>query len=157
MVIEHAPSKKRGAYGSWPQCGIPVALRLSTGLIALTNAVTTPEQFASWGWRILFLLSGVLVAFGNVLRRSVSESPSFKKLQSANPKDRLPIAAVLKTEKLKTVRVIAAQAAENTSFYAIAVHRLSTHSGSACPQAPCIAGVDDRCVPADRHAAVLRG
>lgn len=124
MVIEHAPSKKRGAYGSWPQCGIPAALLLSTGVMALTNAVTTAEQFASWGWRIPFLLSGLLVAFGIVLRRSVSESPSFKKLQSANAKDRLPIATVLKTEKLKTVRVIAAQAAENTSFYAIAVYSL---------------------------------
>lgn len=124
MVIEHAPMKKRGGYGSWPQCGIPAALLLATGVMALTTAMTTPEQFASWGWRIPFLLSGLLVAFGIVLRRSVSESPSFKKLQRANAKDRLPIATVLKTEKLKTLLIIGAQAAENTSFYAIAVYSL---------------------------------
>lgn len=124
MVVEHAPVKMRGAYGSWPQCGIPAALLLSTGVMALTNALTTQEQFASWGWRIPFLLSGVLVAFGIVLRRSVSESPSFRKLQRANAKERLPIATVLKTEKRKTILIIAAQAAENTSFYAIAVYSL---------------------------------
>ncbi len=124
MVIEHAPMKKRGGYGSWPQCGIPAALLLATGVMALTTAMTTPEQFASWGWRIPFLLSGLLVAFGIVLRRSVSESPSFKKLQRSNAKDRLPIATVLKTEKLKTLLIIGAQAAENTSFYAIAVYSL---------------------------------
>ncbi|MDR5781960.1 MFS transporter [Caballeronia sp. LZ065] len=124
MVIEHAPAKKRGAFGSWPQCGIPAALLLSTGVMALTTAMFSNEQFAAWGWRIPFLVSGVLVVFGIVLRRSVSESPSFRKLQKANAKDRLPIATVLRTEKRKTLSLLAAQAAENTSFYAIAVYSL---------------------------------
>jgi MFS transporter, MHS family, shikimate and dehydroshikimate transport protein len=124
MVIEHAPAKKRGAFGSWPQCGIPAALLLSTGVMAATTSAMSGDQFTAWGWRIPFLVSGVLVVFGIFLRRSVSESPSFKKLQKANAKDRLPIATVLKHEKRKTVAIIAAQAAENTSFYAIAVYSL---------------------------------
>ncbi|SDV51546.1 MFS transporter [Chitinasiproducens palmae] len=124
MVIEHAPAKKRGFYGSWPQMGIPAALLLSTGVMALTGAMTTPEQFADWGWRIPFLLSGLLVAVGFVIRRSVSESPSFKRLQRSHGEARLPIATVLKTQKKRTALVIASQAAENTSFYIIAVYSL---------------------------------
>ncbi|SAL76167.1 MFS transporter [Caballeronia telluris] len=124
MVIEHAPAKKRGFYGSWPQMGIPAALMLSTGVMAATNALTTPEQFAAWGWRIPFLLSGVLVVVGILIRRRVSESPSFKRLQRSDAKARLPIATVFKTQKRRTALIIASQAAENTSFYILAVYSL---------------------------------
>ncbi|MDR5784650.1 MFS transporter [Caballeronia sp. LZ065] len=124
MVIEHSPAKKRGFYGAWPQMGISAALILSTGVMALTTAFTTPEQFASWGWRVPFLLSGILVVVGIIIRRRVSESPSFQKLQRSHTAEKMPIATVLATHKKRTLQIVAAQAAENTSFFVISVYAL---------------------------------
>jgi len=124
MVIEHSPAKKRGFYGAWPQMGISAALILSTAVMAVTTAVMTPEQFEIWGWRIPFLLSGLLVVVGFVIRRRVSESPSFQKLQRTQSAERLPIATVFATQKKRTFQVVAAQAAENTSFFVISVYAL---------------------------------
>ncbi|MDR5758461.1 MFS transporter [Caballeronia sp. LZ035] len=124
MVIEHSPAKKRGFYGAWPQMGISAALILSTGVMALTTAFTTPEQFASWGWRVPFLLSGILVVVGIIIRRRVSESPSFQKLQRSHTAEKMPIATVLATQKKRTLQIVAAQAAENTSFFVISVYAL---------------------------------
>ncbi|AQH02384.1 MFS transporter [Burkholderia sp. KK1] len=124
MVIEHSPAKRRGFYGAWPQMGISAALILSTGVMAVTTAITTPEQFAAWGWRVPFLLSGVLVVVGFVIRRRVSESPSFQKLQRTHAAEKMPIATVIATQKKRTLQVVAAQAAENTSFFVISVYAL---------------------------------
>lgn len=124
MVVEHAPARKRGFYGSWPQMGIPAALLLSTGVMAAVSAATTPEQFLAWGWRIPFLLSAVLVVVGFIIRRSVTESPSFKRLKSANAQARVPIATIFRTQKKRVLLMVASQAAENTSFYIIAVYSL---------------------------------
>jgi metabolite-proton symporter len=124
MVIEHSPARKRGFYGAWPQMGISAALILSTGVMAVTTAMTTPEQFAAWGWRVPFLLSGVLVIVGFIIRRRVSESPSFQKLQRTHTAEKMPIATVIATQKKRTLQVVAAQAAENTSFFVISVYAL---------------------------------
>lgn len=124
MVVEHSPANRRGFYGSWPQMGICAALILSSGVMALTTAMTTPEQFAAWGWRVPFLLSGVLVVAGIVIRRRVSESPSFQKMQRAHTAVKLPIATVFATQKKRTLYIVAAQAAENTSFFVISVYAL---------------------------------
>ncbi|SAK51164.1 major facilitator transporter [Caballeronia calidae] len=124
MVIEHSPAKKRGFYGAWPQMGISAALILSTGVMAVTTAITTPEQFAAWGWRVPFLLSGLLVVVGFIIRRRVSESPSFQKLQRSHTAEKMPIATVIATQKKRTLQVVAAQAAENTSFFVISVYAL---------------------------------
>jgi MFS transporter, MHS family, shikimate and dehydroshikimate transport protein len=124
MVVEHAPNKTRGFFGSWPQMGIPAALLLSSGMMALVGGLTTPEQFMAWGWRIPFLFSGVLLVFGIYLRRRLAESPSFQKMKSEGEQQRLPIADVLGKHGKKTALLVAAQAAENTSFYVVAVYSL---------------------------------
>jgi MFS transporter, MHS family, shikimate and dehydroshikimate transport protein len=124
MVVEHSPANKRGFYGSWPQMGICAALILSSGVMALATTMTTPEQFAAWGWRIPFLLSGVLVVVGFIIRRRVSESPSFQKLQRSHTAAKMPIATVLATQKKRTLQIVMAQAAENTSFFVISVYAL---------------------------------
>jgi MFS transporter, MHS family, shikimate and dehydroshikimate transport protein len=124
MVVEHAPARKRGFYGSWPQTGIPAALLLSTGVMAATTALMSNEQFLNWGWRLPFLFSGILVVVGILIRRSTSESPSFKRLQRSHMTQRHPMATVMKSHKRTTMLLIASQAAENTSFYALAVYSL---------------------------------
>ncbi|MDR5784671.1 MFS transporter [Caballeronia sp. LZ065] len=124
MVIEHAPAKKRGFYGSWPQMGIPGALILSTGAMAATTALTTPEQFAAWGWRVPFLLSGILVVVGIVIRRRLAESPSIERMRRKHDTPAVPIATLLKRHKRTTFLLVASQAVQCAGFYVVAVYSL---------------------------------
>lgn len=124
MVIEHAPARKRGFYGSWPQMGIPGALILSTGAMAATTALTTPEQFAAWGWRVPFLLSGILVVVGIVIRRRLAESPSIERMRRTHDTPSVPIATLLKRHKRTTFLLVASQAVQCAGFYVVAVYSL---------------------------------
>src|SRR5215470_14451252 len=67
MAVEHSPAGRRGFYGSWPQIGVPAGLSLSAGVVALLSYLPE-DQFLSWGWRVAFLLSAVLVAIGIYIR-----------------------------------------------------------------------------------------
>lgn len=124
MVVEHAPDKRRGFFGSWPQMGIPAALLLSSGVMALVNGLMSNEQFLDWGWRIPFLLSGLLLVLGIVIRRNLAESPSFQKLSESNARVKLPIAKVVTQKGRITALIVACQAAENSSFHVFAVYSL---------------------------------
>ena len=124
MVVEHAPRERRGFYGSWPQMGIPAALLLSSGVMATVTHLTTTEQLAAWGWRIPFLLSGLLLVVGIVIRRRLSESPSFRRLQAAGAKQTMPIATVMAQKKRITGLLVVAQAGENASFHVFSVYAL---------------------------------
>src|SRR5690606_30006557 len=67
MVVEHAEDRNRGVYGSMPQMGIPAALLLSSGVTAFVGPMLTEAQFLSWGWRLPFLFSAVLLVLGIVI------------------------------------------------------------------------------------------
>jgi MFS family permease len=89
LSVEHAPISKRGIFGAYPQIGVPVGMILATGVIWVLTTLLTPEQFASFGWRIPFLFSVVLVssAITSAARsRSPRSSPSSP---SARPNPRL--------------------------------------------------------------------
>ena len=76
MAVEHSPAGRRGFYGSWPQIGVPAGLLLSSGMVYLLSYL--PEaDFYSWGWRIAFLISAVLVAVGLYIRLKIMETPAF--------------------------------------------------------------------------------
>src|SRR4029453_13522616 len=80
MAVEHAPAGKRGFYGSWPQIGSPLGLVLSTAAFSLLGLMPD-AAFMSWGWRLPFLLSFVLIGVGLFVRLSVIESPVFAELE----------------------------------------------------------------------------
>src|SRR5215470_2698647 len=75
MAVEHSPKGKRGFYGSWPQVGVPVGLLLSTGVFSLISKLPEDLRF-SWGWRIPFLLSVLLVGVGLYVRLAMTEPPA---------------------------------------------------------------------------------
>ncbi|WP_381802091.1 MFS transporter [Streptomyces niveus] len=81
IVSEHGGDKRRGFWASWPQAGAPGGNLLATGVLAVLAAVQSDEAFLAWGWRIPFLLSGVLVVIGLWIRISVEESPVFLEAQ----------------------------------------------------------------------------
>lgn len=130
MVVETAPARRRGFFGSWPQMGIPAALLLSSGVMALVTSMTTQADFIAWGWRVPFLLSGILLIVGIVIRRKLTESPSFQRLREAGIRHSLPIATVMSRRKRITALLIGSQAAENSSFYVFAVYTLAYLTGA---------------------------
>ncbi|TXL86902.1 MFS transporter [Streptomyces sp. IB2014 016-6] len=103
VAVEYAPAHKRGAYGSFPQIGNAVGLVLSTGIFAIVS--TLPDDaLMSWGWRVPFLLSAVLIAVGLFIRFKLTETPTFQAAQEALEKqpaeeqarERMPITELFK-------------------------------------------------------------
>ncbi|QCR18146.1 MFS transporter [Agrococcus sp. SGAir0287] len=106
VAVEYAPDGKRGAYGSFPQIGNAVGLVMSTSIFAIVSTLPD-EQLLSWGWRLPFLLSAVLIGVGLFIRFKLTETPTFQAAQEAleakaeadRPKERLPIAELLRRFK----------------------------------------------------------
>lgn len=92
MAVEHAPTHKRGRFGSFPQIGVPLGLLLASGMFALMSGVIAPgDAFLEWGWRIPFLVSIVLLFVGHWVRKSVEESPVFEEIKQRNSASKTPI------------------------------------------------------------------
>lgn len=91
MSVEHAPKGKRGFFGAYPQIGVPLGMILATASMWVITTVLTEEQFLTWGWRIPFLLSILLIVVGYFIRRTVEESPVFKELQERKGESQAPI------------------------------------------------------------------
>ena len=77
---------KRGLFGAYPQIGVPVGMYLATGLLFFLNTSMSKEYFASWGWRVPFLLSIVLIVVGYLIRRAVVRKPGLQR--DAGPQGR---------------------------------------------------------------------
>lgn len=81
LAVESAPKNKKAFYSSGVQVGYGVGLLLSTGLVSLISSCTTDEQFLSWGWRLPFLFSVVLVLAALWIRNGMAESAEFEQQQ----------------------------------------------------------------------------
>jgi MHS family proline/betaine transporter-like MFS transporter len=78
FIVEWAPADKRGLYGSFQQSSLAAGLLLGSGIAALFSTILTPGQLESWGWRIPFLLGGILAPVGIYMRRHIAETPAFR-------------------------------------------------------------------------------
>ncbi|MEB2620537.1 MFS transporter, partial [Kocuria rosea] len=83
LTMEHAPGKRKGFYTSWLINGASMGSILATSVF-IPLSMLSEEQLLSWGWRIPFLLSAVMVVITWIIRRGVEESPEFKASQPAN-------------------------------------------------------------------------
>ncbi|OPG05744.1 MFS transporter [Streptomyces sp. GKU 895] len=128
LVSEHGDARRRGFWASWPQTGAPAGQLLATGVLSLLTAVLSDSAFTSWGWRIPFLLSGVLVMVGLWIRLSVDESPVFKqalaqaearKAEQDTGAEKLPLVSVLRHHWRDVLVAMGARMAENISYYVI--------------------------------------
>jgi metabolite-proton symporter len=127
LVSEHGDAQRRGFWASWPQTGAPAGQLLATGVLSALTALTSDAAFTSWGWRIPFLLSGVLVLVGLWIRLSVDESPVFKaalaraqaRKAEESAMERLPLLAVLRDHWRDVLVAMGARMAENISYYVI--------------------------------------
>ncbi|MFH8607086.1 MFS transporter [Streptomyces sp. NPDC018029] len=126
LVSEHGGDKSRGFWASWPQAGAPGGNLLATGVLALLAAVQSEEAFEAWGWRIPFLLSGVLVLIGLWIRISVSESPVFLAAQAKaqadaarGVKEKPPVVEVFRRSWREVLTAIGTRFGENISYYVL--------------------------------------
>jgi MFS family permease len=94
LSLEHGEPERRGRNGAWAQIGPSLGTLLATGCIAAITMVMRPAEFQSWGWRIPFLSSAALVAFGLWLRTGVGETPLFRELQEQHAVARAPVGEV---------------------------------------------------------------
>jgi MFS family permease len=77
LVAEHSPNKSRGFWSSWPQAAVPIGNLLATAVLLTMSSVLSDAAFESWGWRVAFWLSAVVVVVGYYIRTHVSEAPIF--------------------------------------------------------------------------------
>ncbi len=95
MAVEHAPTAKKGFFGSFSQMGAPAGTSIAT--LAFFAASQLPdEQFLSWGWRLPFLFSAVLIVIGLFIRLSLTESPDFAEIKANSAVVRMPIAVAFR-------------------------------------------------------------
>ncbi|MGD9811292.1 MAG: MFS transporter [Sphingobium sp.] len=96
LAVENAPPGWRARFGMFPQLGAPVGFIFANGLFLLLGRLLTDEDFMSWGWRLPFLASAVLVILGLWIRLKLTETPEFAQMIAHEETAHLPIAAVLK-------------------------------------------------------------
>lgn len=77
LVAEHSPDKQRGFWASWPQAGVPVGNLLATVVLLVLTGTLSDAAFLSWGWRVAFWLSAVVVLVGYYIRTKVTDAPIF--------------------------------------------------------------------------------
>jgi MFS family permease len=90
-VAEHAPQSKRGFFTGWIQTTATLGLFLALVVIGGLRAVITPEQFASWGWRVPFLLSFLLLGVSVYIRLKLEESPVFAEMKAEGKQSKAPL------------------------------------------------------------------
>lgn len=93
MVVENAPAKKRGLFGSLVQVGNPIGNLAALGIFAIASQM--PENdFITWGWRIPFLLSILLIGVGLFIRLRLEETPAFRQLKAKHEVARMPVVEI---------------------------------------------------------------
>lgn len=120
MISERGDPRRRGFWASWPQAGLPAGQAISVAVLAILAVTMDTADFNAWGWRIPFLLSGVLVVVGLWIRFSISESPLFQEAQQAaseKQEKRLPLFVVLKHYKREVLFAIGSRFCENVTGY----------------------------------------
>jgi metabolite-proton symporter len=141
MAVEHSPAGRRGFYGSWPQIGVPAGLLLSSGMVYLLSFL--PEaDFFSWGWRIAFLISAVLVAVGLYIRLKIMETPAFTRIQETKKVAHVPFFELIRTHGKNTLLGLGARYIEGVTFNIFGVFVVGYLAGTlGLPRQTALAGV----------------
>jgi metabolite-proton symporter len=108
--------RNRGFVASWPQFGVPCGLFLSNLAVLIFSGIAGTE-FLSWGWRIPFFLSSILVAVGLWIRLGILETPTFAKLVAENKIEKTPAIEVIKRQPKSILLSALIRLAEQTPFY----------------------------------------
>lgn len=103
LATENAPPGKRSWYGMFPQLGAPLGLFLSSGVFWILLHFMSQEALLSWGWRVPFIASIILVAVGLWVRLSITETPAFQKAIDSHERVEVPVAELFRKHKRSLV------------------------------------------------------
>jgi MHS family shikimate/dehydroshikimate transporter-like MFS transporter len=124
MAVEHAPAHRKAFFGSLPQAGVGAGLILSS--LAMAAVSRLPEaDMLSWGWRLPFLASILLLAVGTFIRLKVTESPTFEILKKSGKQVDMPVLEVFRHHPRAVFTIIGARMAETTWFYTVVTFSLT--------------------------------
>jgi metabolite-proton symporter len=116
LAMEWGSVKRRGFMASWPQVGVPLGLLLSTAMVQLMSSTTGPA-FETWGWRVPFLASVLLVGVGLYVRLRVLESPEFAAVKEKKTVVKQPVVEVLRTQWREVLVSAFVRLSEQAPFY----------------------------------------
>ena len=124
MATEHSGRERRGFFGSFPQMGSAVGGLMSTGMFLAVQQLPE-DSFVSWGWRVPFLLSIVLVLVGLFIRLRIMESPVFAQIKQAHRVVKVPVVALLRSDARNVLLAAGLFLAHGVLFYAMTVYTLA--------------------------------
>lgn len=116
LAYEYAPEKRKGFFGSIPQAGVTIGMLMATFIVSLMT-LFSEEDFLSWGWRIPFLLSSVLVLLGLWIRKDIDETPEFIKVKSSGKVAKAPLRDTLKYHWREVLIAAGLKVVETAPFY----------------------------------------
>src|SRR3989454_3154297 len=117
LSMEWGHKRKRGLIASWPQFGVPVGLFLANGALLIMSNIAGPAGFASWGWRVPFYFSIVLVAVGLYVRLRVLETPLFQRILEAKRVEPAPVTQVIRRNWKEILQSAFLRLSEQAPFY----------------------------------------
>jgi MFS transporter, MHS family, shikimate and dehydroshikimate transport protein len=125
LAVEHSGGARRGFHGSWPQMGVPGGLLLSTAVFSVFSSSLSEPAFLSWGWRVPFLVSVLLVAVGVFVRVRILETPSFARVKEMGRESRVPLIDLFREHPREVLIGMGIRFAQNVVFYLYSVFVLS--------------------------------
>ena len=132
LAVENAPPGWAARFGAAPQLGAPIGMIAANGLFLLLGSLLTPADFLSWGWRLPFMLSAILVGIGLWVRLSISETPAFRAALQREPPAHVPLARLFSQHSGAVVAGSAGVIATFAAFYmatAFALAQATTQLG----------------------------
>ncbi|PXY36909.1 MFS transporter [Prauserella flavalba] len=117
LAMEWGDQRRRGLLASFAQIGVPTGLVLGTGGLTLLSALLPAEAFDSWGWRVPFLASFVLVAVGLVIRLRILETPMFAAVVATQRTSRSPVTEVVRHHWREILLSAGLRFSEQMPFY----------------------------------------
>ena len=125
LAVEYSPKERRGFFGAVPQTGALLGLALGNIATLGADALFPKEAFLTYGWRIPFLLSAVLLLVGLWIRHRVDETPSFRQMKLAGNEKRIPIVETLKYHWRSVLIATGAKIVETSTFFIFATFTVS--------------------------------
>lgn len=125
VATENAPADKRALYGAFPEVGAPIGFFICNGLFYVLEKVLTPAQMMSFGWRVPFWASSVLVVIGLYVRHRLQETPLFKLAQERDNTTRSPLKVVFKENWREILKGTFLMGATYAMFFTLTTWSLS--------------------------------
>ncbi len=125
LSSEFSKAGERGFWASAAQVGPPLGTLMANGVLAVLAGALSEEAFLSWGWRVAFLLSAVLVAFGLLIRTRLEETPVFRELEARGDRPTAPVSEVLRTQTRPLIAAMLARVGPDVLYAMFAVFVLT--------------------------------